>query len=183
MLPGPGLCMSTHPHTYTNHLICVPIVFSSPLHCLIHCYMIFISGFQASSHRFSCPVLSRDALWLIFYSRVYSTLPPFHHESSLALGFSRHLFGARVRRPIGVKDCLHYITLTTHTSCSASEIACCVFLLFLPLMPRALHIGHLRDRACEVSISTTTLWRPSYTLAGSRCATPECKPWLPLPVF
>jgi hypothetical protein len=45
-------------------------------------------------------------------TQVCSAVPPFHHESSLSLGYSRHLLGARVGRPTGVEDCLHLITLT-----------------------------------------------------------------------
>jgi hypothetical protein len=84
------------------------------LHRLIQCHMFFITAFQASSHCFSCPVLSRDAACLTFNPRVYSAISPFYHESRLGLDYSRHLFGAHVRRPIGVEDCLHFITFTTH---------------------------------------------------------------------
>jgi hypothetical protein len=52
---------------------------------------------------------------LVYYSRAYSAVSPFYHDSAFGLGHSRHLFGARVRCSAAhrVEDCIHSITLTT----------------------------------------------------------------------
>jgi hypothetical protein len=78
------VCQHTNTHTLPDmYSYCVYYVFSSPFYCLIQCHMLIIGSFQASSHCFSCPVLSRDAACLIFCSRVYIAASPFCQESSL----------------------------------------------------------------------------------------------------